>query len=125
MITPDWNKNLNKERLPLVSSSQAAIAFAQSWAPGSLLGLMNHPAFHKPYCFFWGKFGQDLDKQYAEYALSLFLLEVGGVEGEKGYPSNIQLLEILDQFSKTLFSKLIFVTMMMILCISSHTEKHM
>lgn len=95
MITPDWNKNLKKERLPLVSSSQALAAFAESWDPRCLQGLRNHPAFHKICWFFWGRFGQDLDKHYAEYALSCFHLRWESLRGRRGIPATYR-------FSKSL-----------------------
>jgi len=86
---------------------------------------MNYPAFHKKYQFVGGKSGQDLDKQYTGYTVSCFLWRWGRLRGRRDISAIYSFWRsVLAQLSVTLFSKPVFVIMMVILCICSHTEKH-
>lgn len=123
MITPDWNKNLSKEKLPLVSSLQIVTAFCSD------LNSWRYAGFDESFCISQNILIVLMEvwqwPAVCSISSQLFLLELGEGQGTRDTPAICRFLKSLSaQFLKPFFSKPIFITVMIVLCLCSHTGEH-
>lgn len=108
MITPDWNKNLSKEKLPLVSSLQIVTAFCSD------LNSWRYAGFDESFCISQNILIVLMEvwqwPAVCSISSQLFLLELGEGQGTRDTPAICRFLKSLSaQFSKPFFSKPIFI----------------